>query len=76
MSDYDWIIGIAMPIALSLIFFLLDKHQTGLVIFAFLNIFFGIMVYSGLLEVWVMILNLIATVFFIFLTKSGSGFNE
>ena len=73
MAEYDWVLGIGIPIMFSLIFFFLDDRSSGLVIFAFLNIGLGIMVYAGLIEFWVLILSLIFTLVLIFLNVRGGN---
>ena len=73
MAEYDWVLGIGIPIMFSLIFFFLDDRSSGLVIFTFLNIGLGIMVYAGLVEFWVLILSLIFTIVLIFLNIKGGS---
>lgn len=62
MGEYDWVIGIGIPILVALIYYFLDEQNNGLVIFAFLNIGLGIMVYAGLIEFWVLVLSLMFTI--------------
>lgn len=73
MAVYDWIIGIALPIMIALIFFLLDKQNSGLVIFVFLNIGFALMVYGGLIELWILVLNLIFTIILVYIRIKTGG---
>lgn len=76
MAEYDWIIAIGLPIIFAIGFFMIDERNSGLAIFAFLNIGLGIMVYAGLAEVWQLILCMIATVVLVYLGKRGGGISE
>lgn len=58
---------------MSLMYFFLDDENSGLVIFVFLNIGLGVMVYAGLVEFWVLILSLMFTLIIIFLNRKGGG---
>ena len=69
MAEYDWIIAIGFSIVFAIAFFMLDKNNSGLVIFCFLNIGLGIMVYAGMAQPWFMVLSMIATIIFIYLGK-------
>lgn len=73
MSEYDWIIGIAIPIMIGVVFwFLDDDYTTGFTIIIFMNIGFVIMVYAGIISVSILILNFIFTLLIIYLKiKSG-----
>lgn len=71
MAEYDWVLGIGIPILFALIFFFLDSNNSGLVIFAFLNIGLGIMVYANLIEFWVLVLSLMFTIVIVFLNRRG-----
>lgn len=73
MSEFNWIIGIGIPIVFAIGFFMIDDKNSGLVIFAFLNIGLGIMVYAGLAEMWQLILCMIFTIILIFLGKRGNN---
>lgn len=72
MSEYDWIIAIAFPIMFAIAFFMIDEKNSGLVIFAFLNIGLGIMIYAGLAEIWQLVMCMIFTIFLIYLAKRGN----
>lgn len=73
MAELDWVLGIGIPILMSLMYFFLDDENSGLVIFVFLNIGLGIMVYAGLVEFWVLIISLMFTLLIIFLNRKGGG---
>lgn len=74
MAEYDWIIAIGFAIVFAVAFFMiLSDDSSGLVIFAFLNIGLGIMVYAGLAEVWFLVLSMIATIIFICVGKSSNS---
>ena len=72
MSELDWIFGIGFPIVFAIGYFMIDENNSGLVIFAFLNIGLGIMVYAGLAEMWQLFLSMIFTIILIFLGKRGN----
>lgn len=72
LSEYDWIIGIGFPIMFAIGYFMIDENNSGLVIFAFLNIGLGIMVYAGLAELWQLVLCIIFTIFIVYMGKRGA----
>lgn len=71
MAEYDWVLGVGIPIILAIGLFMTSKNNSGLVIFAFLNIGLGIMVYAGMVEIWQLILCMITTVLLIYVGKKG-----
>ena len=71
MSEYDWVIGIGIPILLALIYYFFDSKNSGLVIFVFLNIGLGIMVYANLIEFWVLVLSIMFTILLACMNKGG-----
>lgn len=73
MSGYDWIIGIAVPIMIGIVFwFLDDDNTTGFTIIIFMNIGLVIMVYANLISFSILIVNFIFTILIIYLKlKSG-----
>lgn len=73
MAEWDWVLGIGIPILVALIYFFMDEDASGMVIFAFLNIGLTIMVYAGLVEFWVLILSLMFTVLLLFMNRRGGG---
>lgn len=60
VSVMDWIIGLGMVFGLSFALTWIIKKDIKVFI-AFLLVFDGIMVWAGLLELWVLILNLVIT---------------
>ncbi len=48
---------------------MIDKKNSGLVIFAFLNIGIGIMVYAGLMVLWQLVMSIIFTILIIYIGK-------
>lgn len=72
-TDYDILIGIGFSIAFAIAYFMVDDNNSGLVIFAFLNIGLAVMVYAGVVELWMLILSVIFTIFLIFLAKRGNS---
>jgi len=69
LAEYDWILAIGLPIVFAIGYFMIDENNSGLVIFAFLNIGLGIMVYAGLAEVWQLILCMITTVVLVYMGR-------
>ena len=51
---------------------MLDDNNSGLVIFCFLNIGLGIMVYAGLIPLWMLVMSIIFTVLIIYIGKRRS----
>lgn len=75
MSDYDWIIGISVSLMIAIYLWKSDDNNTGLLIILFLNIGFVVMVYAGMIEIWILILNLIFSIFIIYIASKARGIN-
>lgn len=75
MSDYDWIIGISVSLMIAIYLWKSDDNNTGLLIILFLNIGFVVMVYAGMIEIWILILNLIFSIFIIYIVSKARGIN-
>lgn len=73
MSDYDWILGIGIPIIIALIVFVYDDVKAPITLFILLNIGLGIMVYAGYVNVGILFISLIASILFTYLSFRSNG---
>ena len=75
MASYDWIIGISVAIMIAIYFWSSDDNHSGLLIIVFLNIGFTVMVYAGLIQTWILILNVLFTILILYLSMKSRGTN-
>jgi len=62
MVSYDWIFGIALMFGLAMVLnYMTFKSMEGF--FVFLTFFNGFIVYSGLLPLWSLVLNIVILCF-------------
>lgn len=71
MVETDWIIGLAIMFGLAMLF-TQATYKDGQTFLIFLTIFCGFVVWSGLLDTWVLVLMIIVlTLVIINITKQG-----
>lgn len=74
MSDWDWIIGIGVPIIIGIIIYFYDDVKTPIAIFVLMNIGISIMVYAGYVNIGVLFISIILSVLLTYISiRSNSG---
>ena len=72
MTGMEWILGVGIMFALSMVMTMVTK-KTATTFFAWLMVFSGFVVASGLLDLWVLILCIVVLTVSLFLDlKTGS----
>lgn len=75
MSEYDWIIGIGVSFGLALLFSSLTfKNLQSFLLF--LTMFTGFFVYAGVLDLWILIMCIIADVIVVYTSIKGFSSNS
>jgi len=72
LADYNWIFGISMMFAIALLMNVLIRGD-GRTFFLFLVVMCALVVWAGLLDLWVLILAIIGSIIVLFISIKQKG---